>query len=144
MSNSLDAGDLYNRNEFLGAMNFFLIKTIQDAKAALSDKNYRIVIINHHNRGKTASSERNVVTAQENLAKYWGFRTINVADNVGVNPSTLWMSLTASGDGLHFVTGSNLEKTVHMLHHCKVTRNRCVIYLPDFAVYSKIKAFMIF
>ena len=104
----LDAGDLYNRNEFLGAMNF-LIKTIQDAKAALSDKNYRIVIINHHNRGTTASSERNVVTAQENLAKYWGFPLINVADNVGVNPSTL-ASLTASGDGLHFVTGSNLEK----------------------------------
>ena len=104
----LDAGDLYNRNEFLGAMNF-LIKTIQDAKAALSDKNYRIVIINHHNKGATASSERNVVTAQENLAKYWGFPLINVADNMGVNPSTL-ASLTSSGDGLHFVTGSNLEK----------------------------------
>lgn len=104
----LAAGDLYNRNEFLGAMNF-LIKTIQDAKAALSDKNYRIVIINHHNKGATASSERNVVTAQENLAKYWGFPLINVADNVGVNPSTL-AGLTASGDGLHFVTGSNLEK----------------------------------
>ena len=104
----LTAGDLYNRNEFLGAMNF-LIKTIQDAKAALSDKNYRIVIVNHHNKGATASSERNVVTAQENLAKYWGFPLINVADNVGVNPSTL-ASLTTSGDGLHFVTGSNLEK----------------------------------
>ncbi len=87
----------------------FLIKTIQDAKAALSDKNYRIVIVNHHNKGATASSERNVVTAQENLAKYWGFPLINVADNVGVNPSTL-ASLTTSGDGLHFVTGSNLEK----------------------------------
>ena len=104
----LTAGDLYNRNEFLGAMNF-LIKTIQDAKAALSDKNYRIVIINHHNKGATASSERNVVTAQENLAKYWGFPLINMADNVGVNPSTL-ASLTTSGDGLHFATGSNLEK----------------------------------
>mgnify|MGYP003440345852 FL=1 len=104
----LTAGDLYNRNEFLGAMNF-LIKTIQDAKAALSDKNYRIVIINHHNKGATATSERNVVTAQENLAKYWGFPLINVADNVGVNPSTL-ASLTTSGDGLHFATGSNLEK----------------------------------
>jgi len=104
----LTAGDLYNRNEFLGAMNF-LIKTIQDAKAAANDKNYRIVIVNHHNKGATASSERNVVTAQENLAKYWGFPLINVADNVGVNPSTL-ASLTTSGDGLHFVTGSNLEK----------------------------------
>ena len=104
----LTAGDLYNRNEFLGAMNF-LIKTIQDAKAAANDKNYRIVIINHHNKGATASSERNVVTAQENLAKYWGFPLINMADNVGVNPSTL-ASLTTSGDGLHFVTGSNLEK----------------------------------
>lgn len=104
----LTAGDLYNRNEFLGAMNF-LIKTIQDAKAALSDKNYRIVIINHHNKGATASSERNVVTAQENLAKYWGFPLINMADNVGVNPSTL-ASLTTSGDGLHFATGTNLEK----------------------------------
>ena len=104
----LTAGDLYNRNEFLGAMNF-LIKTIQDAKAALSDKNYRIVIINHHNKGATASSERNVVTAQENLAKYWGFPLINMADNVGVNPSTL-ASLTTSGDGLHFAPASNLEK----------------------------------
>ena len=28
---------------------------------------------------------------------------------MGVNPSTL-ASLTSSGDGLHFVTGSNLEK----------------------------------
>ena len=104
----LTAGDLYNRNEFLGAMNF-LIKTIQDAKAALNDKNYRIVIINHHNKGATASSERNVVTAQENLAKYWGFPLINMADNVGVNPSTL-ASLTTSGDGLHFAPASNLEK----------------------------------
>lgn len=104
----LAAGDLYNRNEFLGAMNF-LIKTIQDAKAVLGDKNYRIVIINHHNKGATASSERNVVTAQENLAQYWGFPLINVADNVGVNPSTL-AGLTTGGDGLHFVTGSNLEK----------------------------------
>ena len=104
----LTAGDLYNRNEFLGAMNF-LIKTIQDAKAALGDKNYRIVIINHHNKGATASSERNVVTAQENLAKYWGFPLINMADNVGVNPSTL-ASLTTSGDGLHFAPNTNLEK----------------------------------
>lgn len=104
----LAAGDLYNRNEFLGAMNF-LIKTIQDAKAAANDKNYRIVVINHHNKGATASSESNVVTAQENLAKYWGFPLINMADNVGVNPSTL-ASLTTSGDGLHFTTGGNLEK----------------------------------
>lgn len=102
------AGDLYNRNEFVGGMNF-IIKKIIDAKLAANVKNYRIVIVTHHTRCNFQNGSNNVVTAQENVAKFWGLPMMNMADNVGVNDLNI-ASLTNNGDGLHFSLNSNLEK----------------------------------